>query len=70
MTAVEIYERENKQPSNQISHHEWYIDYIKWLEEQVVYLYGALSVCSCCGSDKTYITRAVHCNRCSTTQEV
>lgn len=24
-------------------------------------------ICSCCGSDKTYYTNAVHCSRCAVT---
>ena len=27
-------------------------------------------VCPCCGSDKTYLTDAIHCNRCATTTEI
>lgn len=27
-------------------------------------------VCPCCGSDKTYKTYAVHCNRCAVTTEI
>lgn len=27
-------------------------------------------VCPCCGSDKTYKTDAIHCNRCAVTTEI
>lgn len=27
-------------------------------------------VCPCCGSDKTYKTEAIHCNRCAVTTEI
>lgn len=27
-------------------------------------------VCPCCGSDKTYLTNAIHCSRCDTTTEI
>ena len=27
-------------------------------------------VCPCCGSDKTYKTDAIHCNRCAITTEI
>ena len=27
-------------------------------------------VCPCCGSDKTYLTNAIHCNRCAVTTEI
>ena len=38
MRAIEIYEKEtgNKQPDNQIAYHEWHIEYVNWLEQQVV----------------------------------
>jgi hypothetical protein len=38
MRAVELYEKEtgNKSPNNQIAYHEWHIDYVKWLEQNVV----------------------------------
>lgn len=26
--------------------------------------------CPCCGSDKTYRTEAIHCNRCAVTTEI
>lgn len=26
--------------------------------------------CPCCGSDKTYKTEAIHCNRCAVTTEI
>jgi hypothetical protein len=26
--------------------------------------------CPCCGSDKTYRTEAIHCNRCAVTSEI
>ena len=28
------------------------------------------SICPCCGSDKTYKTGAIHCNRCAITTEL
>ena len=27
-------------------------------------------ICPCCGSDKTYKTDAIHCNRCAVTTEI
>lgn len=27
-------------------------------------------ICPCCGSDKTYKTDAIHCNRCALTTEI
>lgn len=27
-------------------------------------------ICPCCGSNKTYKTNAVHCNRCAVTTEI
>lgn len=27
-------------------------------------------ICPCCGSDKTYKTDAIHCNRCAITTEI
>lgn len=27
-------------------------------------------ICPCCGSDKTYKTVAIHCNRCAVTTEI
>lgn len=37
MKAVEIYQNETgiKIPDNQIEHHQWHIEYVKWLEEKV-----------------------------------
>lgn len=37
MRAKEIYEKEtgNKAPDNQIAYHEWFIDYVVWLEKKV-----------------------------------
>ena len=37
MKAVEIYQNETgiKTPDNQIEHHQWHIEYVKWLEEKV-----------------------------------
>ena len=26
--------------------------------------------CPCCGSNKTYVTNAIHCNRCAVTTEI
>lgn len=31
---------------------------------------GELMHCPCCGSDNTYKTDAIHCNRCAVTTEV
>jgi hypothetical protein len=41
-TAVEIYEiiTGNKRPKHVYTHHAWMIDYLQWLEEQIVYLYN------------------------------
>lgn len=35
--AIKLYEKEtgNKIPSCQIAYHEWYIKYVKWLEQQL-----------------------------------
>lgn len=27
-------------------------------------------ICACCGSDRTYITKAIHCNRCAENTEI
>ena len=27
-------------------------------------------ICPCCGSDRTYKTEAIHCNRCAATTEI
>lgn len=27
-------------------------------------------ICPCCGSDKTYVTDAIHCNMCAVTTEI
>lgn len=59
---------------------EWlaYNDYVAWLEQRLVKLLTIPSVsqqseqliCPCCGSDKTYKTDAIHCNRCAVTTEI
>jgi hypothetical protein len=30
----------------------------------------ATTICPCCGSNKTYKTDAIHCNRCAVTTEI
>lgn len=47
---------------------------IKELNEQLLQ-YNVSSqneqlICPCCGSDKTYKTDAIHCNRCAVTTEI
>lgn len=53
---------------------EWlaYNDYVDWLEQKLVKLLTIPPVinCPCCGSDKTYKTDAIHCNRCAVTTEI
>lgn len=42
LTAKQIYEQEtgNICPSNQIAYHEWYIQYVKWLENKLLTFYN------------------------------
>jgi len=37
MTAKEIYQRKTGdiEPSNQITYHEWYNRYVKWMQHQI-----------------------------------
>lgn len=38
MEATEIYEKETgkKQPNNVYEHSEWFVDYVKWLEDHLI----------------------------------
>ena len=56
-------------------------NYKDWLEAQLIEsrkqlaLYNVSErseqlICPCCGSDKTYKTDAIHCNRCAVTTEI
>ena len=52
-------------------------DYVTWLEAQIQSLRihdvvgrSEQLICPCCGSDKTYKTDAIHCNRCAVTTEI
>ena len=43
--------------------------------ELILRLFGVVGrseqlICPCCGSDKTYKTDAIHCNRCAVTTEI
>ena len=70
------FREETKKPFNT----EWlvYNDYVYWLEQRLVKLLTMPTVsqqseqliCPCCGSDKTYKTDAIHCNRCAVTTEI
>ena len=31
---------------------------------------NTIMVCPCCGSDKVYLTEAIHCSRCAVTTEI
>jgi len=51
--------------------------YVRWLEDQILALRihdvvgrSEQLICPCCGSDKTYKTDAIHCNRCAITTEI
>jgi len=53
------------------------INYVRWLEDQILALRihdvvgrSEQLICPCCGSDKTYKTDAIHCNRCAITTEI
>lgn len=50
--------------------------YADWLENKLALRQPPVSgrseqfICPCCGSDKTYKTDAIHCNRCAVTTEI
>ena len=68
MTAQEIYTKEtgNKAPNNQIAYHEWHIEYVKWLEHNVVKLFAlpdvSVQVCEC--NPHTYYKWEIDENKC------
>jgi hypothetical protein len=41
MTAKELYAQEtgNQEPDNQIAYHQWFMDYVHWLEIKLVMYY-------------------------------
>ena len=48
---------------------------LKEAHELILRLFGVVwrseqLICPCCGSDKTYKTDAIHCNRCAVTTEI
>ena len=50
-------------------------EYVHWLEQQAKittenHCTEPVTICPCCGSDKTYKTNAVHCSRCAVTTEI
>lgn len=45
-------------------------NYVSDLGLSIVIKYNEEINCPCCGSDKTYKTDAVHCNRCAVTTEI
>lgn len=65
MTAKEIYQNEtgNICPSNQIAYDEWYIDYVKWLENKIEVLIKQPVIKSACDNNKCKCQDAENFNR-------
>ncbi len=45
-------------------------DYVEQLRIHDVVGQSEQLICPCCGSDKTYKTDAIHCNRCAITTDI
>jgi hypothetical protein len=51
-------------------HHYAITTTFKYIKEQTPASDQPSILCPCCGSDKTYRTEAIHCNRCASTSEI